>query len=599
MLIARDRVSSISAVIAASVFVAAMAMPLGGCTRSKDESPNTLRVSSQAKIKGLDPLYADDIYSAGEVARGYEGLLRYHYLKRPYVLEGNLAETMPELSKDGLTYTFKIKKGVLFQDDPSFKETSGKGRELTAEDFIYSWKRLADPKNTSPGWWTLEGKIVGLDDWRAEASKSGTADYSKAVEGLKASDRYTLQIKLVKRSAQFLFNLAQQFSFVVAREAVEAYGKEFLNHSVGTGPFRLVEFNGNSKIIWARNPTFRQELYPSEGAPGDKEAGLLADAGKPIPFVDRIVLQVYEESQPMWLTFMSGKLDVASIPKDNFNQAVTPSKELSPDLKAKGIVLTKYPDLDVTFFSFNMTDPLVGKNKALRQAMSLAYDEAKYVETFYNGRAVAAQGPIPPGLAGYDENYKNPYRQFNVAKAKELLAKAGFPNGEGLDPIEYITMSDSTSRQGTEYAQQQFAQIGVKLKVSTFSWPEFQRNVKEKKGQLYFFAWTADYPDAENFLQMFYSKNASPGPNNSNYSNPEFDKLYEKSLTLQDTPERTALYKQMVALVVEDCPWIFGAHRLGYALTQGWLKNYKPNDLEPGRYKYYRVDAAAATAARK
>ena len=564
------------------------------CTRSKNDIPNTLRIASQAKVKGIDPIYADDQYSGNESSRVYEGLLQYHYLKRPYVLVPNLADAMPKVEDAGATYTFKLKQGVLFHDDPAFKETQGKGRELTANDVVYSFMRLADPKNASPGWWVLDGKIKGLNDWREQASKAGKADYARPVEGLKPIDRYTLQIKLTAPSAQFLYALAMPLTGVVPREAVEAYGKEFINHGVGTGPFRLKEFNGNSKMVYLRNPTYRKEVYPTEGEASDRASGLLEDAGKPIPFVDQVVVQVMEESQPRWLNFLSGKLDYSVIPKDNFQQAMAPTgKDVSDELKSKNIRLIVSPGLDITHTSFNMADPLLGKNKLLRQALSVAYDDVPAIELFYNGRALAAQGPIPPGIEGYDSTFKNPYRQFNLAKAKELLAKAGFPEGKGLEPLEYATLSDSTSRQMNEYAQKAFGAIGVRLKINTYSWPEFQAAVKNKRGQIWSFAWGADYPDAENFLQLFYSKNVSPGPNDSNYSNPEFDRLYEQALKLQDSPARTALYKKMVALVVEDCPWIFGVHRLGYMLTQPWLKNMKAHDFDHAMAKYLRVDFAA------
>lgn len=571
-----------------------LTLGFSACTsKSKNEPENTLHLAVSSKIKGLDPIHADDLYSGVQVGMVYEGLLDYHYLKRPYVLVPSLAEAMPETSKDGKVLTFKLKKGVLFQDDAAFKATNGKGREMVAEDVIYSFKRLADPKNASSGWWVLDGKIAGLNEWREAASKAGSADYAKGVDGLKAIDPYTLQITLTNRSAQFLYALAMSFTRVVPREAVEAYGKEFLNHPVGTGPFKMAEFNGASKVVWVKNPTYRKEVYPSEGEASDQAAGLLADAGKLLPLAERVEFRIFEESQPMWLTFMSGKLDYAGIPKDNFAQAISPSKDLTPELKQKGILLIKSPELDITHFSFNMTDPVVGKNKYLRQAMSLAYDEAAFIDLFYNGRAIAAQGPIPPGVEGYDPNFKNPFRQFDVAKAKELMAKAGFPDGKGLAPIEYNTMSDSTSRQSTEFAEKMFGAIGVKLKVNTYSWPEFQQAVKNKRGQLWSFAWSADYPDAENFLQLFYSKNASPGPNDANYSNLEFDKLYEQSLALPDSPERTALYKKMAQMLVEDCPWIFGAHRLSYTLTQPWLKNFKPHDFMHGAARFMRVDKAA------
>jgi oligopeptide transport system substrate-binding protein len=558
--------------------------------KSHKEPPNTLHLSVPEKIKGLDPIYAEDLYSGTVLAQSYETLLGYHYLKRPYSLTPQLAEKMPEVSSDGLTYTFHLKEGVLFQDDPCFKATGGKGRELTAEDVLYSFKRLADPKLTSNGWWVFDDRIKGLNEWREASLKAGQSDYSKEIDGLKALDRYTVQIKLKKRSQLLLYVLAMPYTSIVPREAVEHYGREFINHAVGTGPFKLAEYNPNSKIIFKKNPTFRKELYPSEGEPEDQQQGLLVDAGKSLPLADQLNIEVYVEMQPMWLNFLSGKLDVSSIPKDNFSSAITSDRKLRPELVSQGIQLVKAPMLDITHASFNMADPLLGKNKYLRQALSLAYDENSFIDLFYNGAAVPAQGPIPPGLDGYNSQLKNPYRQFNIARAKELLAKAGYPEGKGLPPLEYASVASSLGRQQTEYLQKMFGAIGVKLNVNTYSWPQFLETVKNKRAQIWEYAWAGDYPDAENFLQLFYSKNASPGQNDSNYSNPEFDQLYVKSLDLPAGAERTALYQKMASMVIEDAPWIFGAHRMRFTLFQKWLKNYKPHEFAHGNFKYYRVD---------
>lgn len=570
-------------IVLAAVFIS-------GCTKkSEDDKTPTYHTYEPAKIKGLDPAFADDEYSGSEVMRVYEGLLQYHYLKRPYELIPAISESLPTISADGKEFTFKLKKGVLFQDDPAFKSTNGKGREVVAEDFVYSFKRLADPKLNSSMWWIFDGKVEGLNEWREVAQKSGKADYAALVSGLKAIDPYTLQIKLKQRSYQFLFTLAMPAAAVVAHEAVEFYGPEFLNHPVGTGAFKVSEYN-TSRIIYVRNPNFRKEVYPSDGAPGDQEKGLLADAGKPLPLVDKIVMTIFTEDQPQWLNFMQGNLDFTSIPKDNFNQAVTGTGDLTPELKAKGILLEKSPSLDITHTTFNMSDPLLGKNKYLRQAMSTSFNMEEEIKLFYNGRAISAQGPIPPGLAGYDPDFKNPYKTHDILKAKELLKKAGYPDGKGLPELEYLTISSSTSRQMTDYLQKELAEIGIKLKIESYSWPEFQQSLKNKKGQMWSYAWSADYPDAENFLQLFYSKNGSPGPNDSNYSNPEFDRLYEKALTLPDGSERTDLYKKMAQIVTEDTPWAFEAHRLAYGLAQPWLKNYKFHEFRHGMSKYYRVD---------
>ncbi|MBS1963062.1 MAG: ABC transporter substrate-binding protein [Bdellovibrionales bacterium] len=563
-----------------------------GCTKKSDLDPtNTFYTSSIAKIKGLDPAFADDMYSGYEVTRIYEGLLQYKYLKRPYELEPCLAEAMPTISKDGKTYTFKLKKGVVFQDDKAFKATNGKGREVTAEDFVYSFKRLADPKLNSPMWWLFDGKIEGLNEWHDASAKAGKSDYAANISGLKAVDASTLQIKLKSRSYQFVYALAMPATTVVAKEVVEEYGAEFLNHPVGTGAFKLAEYNPSAKIVYVKSPSFRKEFYPSEGDAEDQAKGLLADAGKQLPLVDKVVMTVHVESQPQWLNFMQGNLDLAPIPKDNFAQAIDPkTKGLTEEMKKKNIQLFIEPSLDITHTSFNMTDPVVGKNKYLRQAISTAINTQEEIDLFYNGRAVSAQGPIPPGLAGYDPATKNPYKEYNLEKAKELLKKAGYPDGKGLAPLEYLSLADTTARQMTEYFQKAMTAIGIQVKVQTFSWPEFQQSLKNKKGQMWSFAWGADYPDAENFLQLFYSKNSSPGPNDANYDNPEFDKLYEKSLTMNDSPARTELYKKMAAIVIEDTPWAFGVHRLTYGLTHPWLKNYKPHEFNHGMAKYYRID---------
>lgn len=564
------------------------------CTKKNSLDPtNTFYTSSIAKIKGLDPAFADDMYSGLETMRIYEGLLQYKYLKRPYQLEPALAEALPTISKDGKTYTFKLKKGVVFQDDKAFKATGGKGRELVAEDVVFSYKRLADPKLNSPMWWLFDGKVEGLNEWREASSKAGKADYAATISGLKAIDASTLEIKLTNRSYQFIYSLAMPATGIVAKEVVEEYGAEFLNHPVGTGAFKLAEYNPSSKIVYVKNPSFRKEVYPSEGEAEDQTRGLLADAGKTLPLVDKIVMTVHVESQPQWLNFMQGNLDAAPIPKDNFAQAIdTKSKELTEDMKKKGIVLYKEPSLDVTHTSFNMKDPVVGKNKLLRQAISLAINVPEEIELFYNGRAISAMGPIPPGLAGYNETLKNPYKEYNLEKAKELLKQAGYPEGKGLAPIEYLSLADTTARQMTEYLQKALTPLGIQVKVQTFSWPEFQASLKNGKGQMWSFAWGADYPDAENFLQLFYSKNGPPGPNDSSYSNPEFDKLYEKSLTLNDSAERTALYQKMAAIVIEDTPWVFGVHRVTFGLTHPWLKNYKPHEFNHGMAKYYRVETS-------
>lgn len=570
-----------------------IATVLFSCTKKNNVDEKVLNLSTIAKIKGMDPIYANDKYSSEAVSLIYEGLLQYHYYKRPYELTPNLAESMPEISKDGLVYTFKIKKGVLFQDDKAFP--NGKGRELVAQDFVYSIKRLADPKLQGLGWWVIDGKIKGLNEWRKKYSgeQIKTVNYEEEVEGLKALDSHTIQFTLSKPFPQFLYALAMQFTFAVAKEVVDHYGKDFLNHPVGTGAFALPVFKQTNKITFTKNPTFRKKTFPCDSSEEFK-AVVKENCGKVLPLVDKINLNVMIESQPRWLTFQKGRIERMEIPKDNFESAVTPSNGLSDELKKKGISLTIKPALDVTYTAFNHENPLFKDNVNLRRAMSLAFDVNGSNKLFHSNTALPAQSVVPPGIAGYMKDYKNPYRGYgtkeNIEEAKKLLAKAGYPEGKGLPEITYDTTSSTTSRQSGEYLKKQMAQIGVKIRVILNTWPELQKKITQKQSMIFGIAWGADYPDAENFLQLLYGPNSSPGANGSNYNNPEFNTLFAKASIMQHSPERTALYEKMVRIAAEEVPWIMGLHRQSFSLEHGWLKNFAPTDFTSGVEIYWDVD---------
>ncbi|MDC1174037.1 ABC transporter substrate-binding protein [Bacteriovoracaceae bacterium] len=571
------------------------------CTKKDVSNERTLNLTVSSKVKGMDPIYSNDRYSSNEVARVFEGLLEYHYLKRPYTLVPNLAEDMPTVSKDGLTYTFKIKKGVLFHDDPAFP--NGKGRELVADDFVYSIKRLADPKLQGLGWWLLDGKIKGLNEWRSKYAELDAVDYNEEVDGLKATDRYTLEFKLTKPFPQFLYSLAMPFTFAVAKEVVTKYGQELLNHPVGTGPFILPRFEQSNKITYTRNKNFREKKYPCEASEELKVKGLLEDCGKKLPLVDKIVVNILIEDQPRWLNFQKGKVDFVAVPKDNFDTAIPDAKNLSPEFKAKGFELLISPSLDVTYTAFNHDLELFKKNKALRQAMSLAFNINDANKLFYNNTALPAQSVIPPGIAGYIENFESPYRgtgkAADLAKAKELLAKAGYPNGKGLPEITYDCPASTVSRQIGEYFRKQMAQIGVNIKVIQNPWPELQKKITNRTVQTYGIAWGADYPDAENFLQLLYGPNRAPGANGSGYDNAEFNRLFKTASVMQNSPERTALYEKLYRIAAEEVPWIYGVHRQSYTLKHAWLKNFVSTDFEAGRASYLNVDLKQKAEAKK
>lgn len=548
-----------------------------------------------SRIQGFDPAKSGDVASSMVISRMYEGLLQYSYLKRPYQVEPLLAESMPTVSEDGLTYTFKIRRGIFFQDDPCFPD--GKGRELTANDFVYAIKRVADIKNASSGYWAFNGRIVGLDDFRASTEGSEPTDYSAVVEGLRALDETTLQIQLTGPYPQLLWILAMHYTYAVPYEAVEAYGENFVNHPVGTGPFILHKWKRNYRIEFVRNPkwaeTGRVEFYPSDGSEEDRVAGLLNDAGKPIPFLDRIVQYVVDDPATGWMMFLSGQFSFSGISRDNWDVVITPDKGLVDDLQEQKIDLITSPTLNLYYLGFNMDDPVVGKNKKLRQALSCAYNPETMVK-FYNGRVTPVYGPLPDPLAGFKPE-PTAY-SHNLEKARKLLAEAGY--ADGIDPatgrrleltLELGSAAGDT-RQQIDLLIDMFDQIGVVLKPSYNNWPTFLEKMDRREAQIFQLGWVADYPDAENFLQLFCSANVSPGPNHANYVNPEFDTLYEKVRVMLPGEEKDRLCEQMADIVIEDCPWIFMHQPMSYALVHNWLENYKSHAFPYGMSKYRRAD---------
>ena len=545
-------------------------------------------------FKGFDPIDSGDVESANQVCRVYEGLLEYAYLERPYRAIPRLAEALPEISADGLTYTFKIKQGVRFQDDVCFP--GGKGRELTAEDFVYSFKRVLDPKLESQGDWIFINHVLGAQEW------ASAGDPRAPLPGFQSLDRSTLQIRLVKPYPQLLWVLTMPYAFAVPHEAVEYYGGNFRNHPIGTGPFRLKSWRRNYRIEYERNPTFSGQRYPDTGEPSDREAGLLENAGKPLPLLDRIVEYDVNEFYTAWQMFLGGQTYNSGINKDYFEKVITPQLGLSDSLKRKGIRLYKVPELATYYIGFNMLDPVVGqssnpvendRHRKLRQAIATAIDVEKYIAVITNGRYLAGNTPIPPGVLGHtDKPY--PYK-FDVTRAKQLLAEAGYPDGRNAQgqPLR-LTMimpgAGSTDvRQQADFFTEEVHALGIDFTVQQMTFTEYLRREHDGETQVFFAGWVIDYPDAQNFLQLFYGPNKAPGVNATNYQNPEFDRLYERILSMPESPERTALYEKMADMVNADCTWALIGYPLAYGLFQPWFQNYKPHAFPYANWKYYKV----------
>lgn len=585
----------------AGKIILATLLVCGGHTCLAAERTGTTLYGVGGDFKGFDPIDSGDVESASQVYRVYEGLLEYAYLDRPYRAIPRLAEALPDVSADGLTYTFKIRQGVRFQDDPCFP--GSKGRDVTAEDFVYSFKRLLDSKLQSQGYWIFSDFVVGADEWMKKTSDAASAtDYSQLLPGFVAIDHSTLQIRLLRPYPQLLWVLTMNYAFAVPHEAVEYYGSDFRSHPVGTGPYRLAHWRRNYRIEYERNPTFAGQQYPDTGEPADKQAGLLKDAGNPLPLLDQVVEYDVKEFYTLWQMFLGGQIFSSGINKDYFEKVITPQMGLSDALKKKGIRLYKVPELATDYIGFNMTDPIVGqstnllvntRHRKLRQAIATALDIEKYIEVITNGRYLAGNSPIPPGVPGHtDAPY--PYK-FDLARARQLLAEAGYPDGHDAQgkPLR-LTMimpgAGSTDvRQEADFFTDQWHALGIDFTVQQLTFAEYLRREHDGETQVFWAGWVIDYPDAQNFLQLFYGPNKSPGVNGTNYINPEFDHLYERILSMPDSPERTALYEKMADMVNGDCAWALIGYRLDYFLFQPWFQNYKPHAFPYANAKFYKV----------
>ena len=564
----------------------------------------------RAKIGSLDPVVQSSTYDTMSRAQVYETLFSYKYLVQPLELRPLLAAAMPTVSDDKTTYTIDLERGVTFHDNPCFESGSaedprsdrrserrpGQGREVVAQDVVYSLMRMADRDLKPGGWWLYRDRIVGFDEFRQrmqERPPGAPFDWDAEISGLRATDRYQLTIQLKRPFPQFLFILAMTYSAVVPRECAEYYGDQFALNPVGTGPFRLRQWIRGSRLIYERNPEYREEYYPTEASPEMKQRGLLAAAGQRVPFLDGLVFHLFEQDQPMWLKFRVGDLDVAQVPSEYQPIVYDENLELRQQFRDEGVDGYNLPLLDLIYRGFNMEDPLVGKGEKatyLRKAIAAATDTGEINRSFYNSAATLYDGPIPRGLAGHRPGVTSDYRGPNLELARELLARAGYPGGKGLPVLNYETSRSGNIPEQTEMYLRQLAAVGIQVEGNLNSFPELQKKLIERKAQMFGLAWNADYPDAENFLQLFYGPNETPGSNNFNYKNPEFDRLYDAIRAMEPGPERTAIYQEMRQIIIDDAPMFGNMSRIRFYLWNQRVKNILPAEVWHHWFKFVDVE---------
>ena len=647
-----------------------------------DSGKNIFYSAFTERPKHLDPVQSYSENEAVFNAQIYEPPLQYHYLKRPYTLVPLSAAEMPhvqyydrmgrKLSDDAdpkriaySVYQIRIKPGIHYQPHPAFaKDKNGSflyqdlkpkdlknvytladfkeqgTRELNAKDYVYQIKRLAHPRLHSPIFGLMSEYIIGLKQYadalkqadqglRAKKGKDAWLDLTLyPLNGVEATGRYTYQVKVKGKYPQFVYWLAMPFFAPIPMEVDHFYSQPGMAeknltldwYPVGTGPFMLTENNPNSRMVLEFNPNFHGETYPASGEPGDAKAGLLKDAGKPMPFIDKAVFSREKESIPYWNKFLQGYYDASGISSDSYDQAVQVGAQgeavVTEAMREKGIKLETSVATTIIYMGFNMLDPVVGgyseRARKLRQAISIAVDYEEYISIFANGRGIPAQGPIAPGIWGfrdgqaginpvvYDWADNRPKRK-SIETAKRLLAEAGYPDGRDAKTGEPLLLNFDVTARGPDdkarldWLRKQFAKLDLQLVVRATDYNRFQEKIRKGDAQIFYWGWNADYPDPENFLFLLagpQGKVKFDGENAANYDNPEYNELFERMKNMDNSPQRQAIIDKMVSIARNDAPWVWGFHPKDFGLYHGWMQNVKPNQMARNNLKYERIDAA-------
>jgi ABC-type transport system substrate-binding protein len=580
---------------------------LAGPGQAQNAAPKTLRYAFPIAETGFDPAQISDLYSRTVAAGIFDAPLEFAFMARPFKLRPNTAAALPEVSADFRSFTLRLKPGIHFDDDPAF---GGKKRELTAADYVYSIKRHYDPRWKSGNLYILENaKILGLSELRKRAlDEKKPFDYDTEVEGLRALDRYTLQIRLAEPSPRFLYNLADgSFTGALAREVVEAYGDKVGEHPVGTGPYRLAQWKRSSRMLLAKNPNYREVLY-DEHPPAD-DARLQAIArqfkGRRLPMIDQVQISVIAASPPRWLSFLNGEQDLLEGLPAEFAHLAIPNNQLAPNLAKRGIGMLRVPRADVAVTYFGMEHPVVGGTSpdkvALRRAIALAVDLPREIALVRRGQAVPAQSPIAPGTWGYDPAFKSEMSEHNLARAKALLDLYGYvdkdgdswreaPEGKPL-LLEYATSPDQTSRQLSELWKKNMDALGLRIEFKVAKWPEQLKASRAGKLMMWGVGWSAGQPDADTFLALGYGPNKGQA-NHARFDLAAFNELYERQRRLPDGPERQALLDQAKKIMIAYMPYKVHVHRITTDLWHPWVLGFDRNIFVRDFWKYLDIDAA-------
>lgn len=557
-----------------------------------------IRMAFEAPDDGFDAARTTNLYSGWVNEAIYETLLTYDYVARPAKLMPNTVEAMPEIADGGKTYTFRLKKGIYFAPDPAFK---GVRRELTAADYAYTFKRMIDPKNRSPALNFIEGKVAGLDELAAKAKKTGHFDYDAPVAGLQALDRYTLKVQLNAPDYNFLFVVAYHSFAAVAREVIDAYGEQTGLHPVGTGPYMLQQYVPRSKIVLVANPEYRGFVWDFQSSGDAWDEQMVRDMrGKKMPQVGRVEISIIEEEQSRWLAFQDKQLDLDKLPQIAAPTVMDGAK-LKPAFVAQDIRLYRLIEPAITYHLFNFKDPVIGgfskEKTALRRAIAMVYSNQDEIIQLRMGQAIKMEMMVPPGIAGYDPNYRSSIA-YEPGLANKLLDRFGYqrgadgfrtmPDGKPL-LLKIRGQANAVDKITSEIWKRGLDQIGIRAEFSTSNFADNLKAATECKLMMWGAAWYADFPEGENFMQLLYGPNAGRG-NHACYQSPAYDALYEKAIALPPGPERNQIYIQMHRQMEADTAWAVHTSRIRNWLVRPWVKGFKKHPILLSDWQFMDVE---------
>ncbi len=581
------------------------------------EPSGTLDLTFAEAVTSLDPAAATGAMARTIVANVYDRLYAYDHLARPYRLEPSLAAAPPEVSKDGLTWTIRLREGVRYAPDPCFG--ASRTRALVANDVVFSLLRLLDARVGTNGRYLFGGRVTGADAF-LEASARQTPDPRRtdygpgagypAVPGVAAVDAHTVRLTLVRPCPELRWLLASPLASIYPPEAVRRYGERFGEHAVTTGPYVVEVFSPGRSLVLGASETYRERTYPARGRRGDAEAGYLADAGRRLPLSPRVAITFVTDPKQAWAAFLAGRCDVATVPPAEVPATIDPTtRSLRPGLAERGIGLEARPRLEIFYLAYRMSDPVLGrpageKGTALRRALSLADDAAWAIHDLYRGAALPVEGILLDEFPESDPTFMAPWiRQADesmdqaLGAAREVLAEAGVLADGGPGPIEMDVLDHPGTREAFRRLGEAAKSIGLSLAPVYVTWPEMARRIQSGAARTWRASWEADYPDARAFLDLFYAP-GHPDALAGGYQNPEYDEAFEAARSLPPGDERTKLYREMQEILAQDCPWRLEFRRLELDAVHAWVHNFRGNELCPRWFEYVRVDAAARIAAR-